>query len=70
MIQEVTMYQAVCEGCGAKCLAFNDTAVAKKYALQRREWTEIKGKLYCPDCVEFDEETGRYKLKAKDNESV
>ena len=29
-------------------------------------WKEINGKLYCPDCYEYDEETDEYKLKNKD----
>ena len=26
-------------------------------------WVEIDGKLYCPDCYEYDEETDEYKPK-------
>ncbi len=29
-------------------------------------WYEIDGELYCPDCVEWDEETKSYKPKAKE----
>ena len=29
------------------------------------DWEEIDGKLYCPDCVEYDEETKSYKPKKK-----
>lgn len=28
-------------------------------------WEEIDGKLYCPDCVEWDEGTDDYKPKDK-----
>ena len=29
-----------------------------------RGWIEIDGKLYCPDCVEYDEDTDSYNPKA------
>ena len=30
------------------------------------DWEEIDGKLYCPDCVEYDKETDSYKPKKKE----
>lgn len=61
MIQEVTMYQAVCDGCG-RCIG---TQISRSHvinsALNHCGWQEINGKLYCPDCYEYDEETNEYK---------
>ena len=70
MIQKVTMYQAVCAGCGEICAdswttAWESPASAKYFALES-DWCEIDGKLYCPDCVEYDEETDSYKPKNKE----
>ena len=36
------------------------------WLLRWREWEEIDGKLYCPDCVEYDKETDSYKPKEKE----
>ena len=30
-------------------------------------WQEINGKLYCPDCYEYDEKTKEYKPKVKED---
>lgn len=67
MIQKVTMYQAVCDGCGRKDDSMLDNPddvllIATKW----HEWLNSDGKLYCPDCVEYDEETDEYKPKNKD----
>lgn len=70
MIQKVEMYQAVCDRCGAilderDCYAYESPESARYVALESG-WMEIDGKLYCPDCVEHDEETDNYKLKEKE----
>lgn len=71
MIKKVEMYSCVCDGCGKthvndelgyiawvdECQAFAD---AEEYG-----WTEIDGKLYCPNCYEYDEETDEYMPKKK-----
>lgn len=69
MIREVTMYQAVCDGCSKahvnKSMGYYAWA-DESYALEdayEEGWTEIDGKLYCPDCYEYDEETDEYKPK-------
>ena len=69
MIQEVTMYQAVCDRCGKSHVdeiigyaPWSDTLSAIIFAILD-DWQEIDGKLYCPDCVEYDEETDSYKPK-------
>ena len=72
MIQKVEMYQAVCDRCGKTLLnnlrnpiVFN----SKEYlegVLSERDWREIDGHLYCPYCVEYDEETDSYKPKDKE----
>ena len=65
------MYQAVCDGCG-KCdeAVLKDPYEVKLIAIRWREWQEINGKLYCPDCVEYDEETDSYKPKGKEAMTV
>ena len=65
MIQEVTMYRAVCDRCGRKNdYEFNEGMA--RYMAKMCDWEEIDGKLYCPDCVEYDEETDSYKPKKKE----
>lgn len=71
MIQKVEMYQAVCDGCGktfcnplVHCDAFGAPGFAKRSA-RNYGWRNIDGKLYCPDCVEYEEETDSYKPKEK-----
>ena len=67
MIQKVEMYQAVCDGCGYE---FYETCPTENDAIDGvvfyENWQEINGKLYCPDCVEYDEETKSYKPKKKE----
>ena len=66
MIQKVEMYRAVCDRCRKEGWAFSTPALAVQHAKSRLQWEEINGKLYCPDCVEYDEETDEYKPKAKE----
>ena len=64
MIQEVTAYQAVCDRCGKKLGSeFNEDMAL--YMAKMCDWKEIDGHLYCPNCVEWDEETKGYKPKGK-----
>ena len=74
MIQEVTMYQAVCDRCGKGYVdenigycAWVDAESARENALESDTgWQEMKdGKIYCPDCVEYNEETESYKPKER-----
>ena len=65
MIQKVEMYQAVCDGCGYKIpKPMNFKFKIKRIAFSQG-WQEIGGRLYCPDCVEWDEETDSYKPKKR-----
>jgi len=73
MIRKVTMYQAVCDGCGINHInenmgycAWVDGCGAVEDACEAG-WTEIDGKLYCPDCYEYDEETDDFKPKKKED---
>lgn len=66
MIREVTMYQAVCDGCGKEGWAFSTASLSVRHAKSRLQWEEVGGKLYCPDCYEYDEETDEYKPNNKD----
>lgn len=67
MIQELTMYQAVCDGCGR---VLGNPSVDEKAAYDSAYIVEyaqkIGGKLYCPECYEYDEETGEYKSKKEE----
>ena len=68
MIREVTMYQAVCDGCGLKSDgAWRTAELAKLQVTDLDDWQEIDNKLYCPDCYEYDEETDEYKPKSKED---
>lgn len=40
--------------------------VAAQNAATENEWMEINGKLYCPDCYEYDEELGDYVVKKRE----
>lgn len=67
MIQKVEMYQAVCDGCGHEFEEIYATKVSAILAAWNLgHWEEIDGKLYCPGCVEYDEETKSYKPKKKE----
>lgn len=66
MIQKVEMYRAVCDCCRKEGWAFSTPALAVQHAKSRLQWQEINGKLYCPDCVEYDEEIDEYKPKSKE----
>ena len=66
------MYQAVCDGCGKVHVnedlgycAWVDEWSARNDA-EEAGWQEIDGKLYCPACVDYDEELDEYKPKQKE----
>lgn len=74
MIRKVEMYQAVCDGCGKNhvnealgYVAWTDEWSAINDAVED-EWQEIDGKLYCPDCVLYDEESDNFIVKTKGGE--
>lgn len=64
MIREVTMYQAVCDGCVRKfSRVYPDKHTAEFTPTHNAAWKEIDGHLYCPGCVEYDPKTDSYKPK-------
>lgn len=71
MIREVTMYQVVCDRCGKIC---DEIGGIKEWANREYAqiaafesgWLLINHETYCPDCVEYDEQTHEYKPKAKE----
>lgn len=71
MIEKVEMYQAVCDGCGCRfedadgnhCVCYDEPQIV--WNIRMSDWIEIDNKLYCPECVEFDEKTKSYKLKER-----
>ena len=72
MIRKVTMYQAVCDGCG-KFFRFSrkDDGVFPSYkeakeVIEHFEWIVDGDKCYCYDCQEWDDETKNYKPKGKE----
>ena len=70
MIQKVEMYQAVCDRCGRPCAEISGivawaTPESARIAAWESGWLAINHCLYCPDCVEYDEETDSYKPKVK-----
>lgn len=70
------MYQAVCDGCkrileNEVFEEYNGAFYTENEALGdaiERGWSRINEKLYCPDCVEYDEETKSYKHKEKEEQ--
>lgn len=60
----MTIYEAVCDGCGRWMNTQRDRSyianLVKCYG-----WQEINDKLYCPECYEYNEETDEYKSKIK-----
>ena len=67
MIQKVEMYQAVCDRCGEESMKLYRSVCHAQKALTDDGWLIINGLTYCPDCVEYDEETDSYKPKGKDD---
>ena len=49
-------------GDGYAELWFNDESDAE-WSAGDSEWQKIGGKIYCPDCYEYDGETDEYKVK-------
>ena len=65
MIQKVEMYRAVCDRCRKEGWSFSTASLSVRHAKSRLQWEEVGGKLYCPDCYEYDEETNEYKPKKR-----
>ena len=59
MIESVTMYRAICDGCGDCAQDGGDyyAWAEPDQAVEEAEWREIDGKHYCDDCWKWDEET-------------
>ena len=69
MIQKVTVFQAFCDSCGERnpTHRFFLNEFILRNDLERNKWKLIDGKLYCPDCYEYDQETREYKPKVKED---
>lgn len=55
MIEEVTMYVAVCDKCGRRLNVDGVVSGTEQAALEDAccyGWKEINGRLLCPDCYE------------------
>lgn len=75
MIREVTMYQAVCDGCGKPCAEIGgiiawESRESAQIAAWESGWLTINHETYCPDCYEYDEETDEYKSKRDENKNI
>lgn len=71
MIREVTMYQAVCDRCGKICAEIGgikewENRELAQIAAFESGWLLVNHETYCPNCVEYDEQTHEYKPKAKE----
>lgn len=69
-IKVIVAYKIVCDRCAKvhfnKSLKGEEGWVTESLSIEDafyHGWEEIDGKLYCPDCVEYDEETKSYKPK-------
>jgi hypothetical protein len=61
MIQEVTMYTAVCDNCGEDIGSSQDYSCwnDEVYALENAtnsDWIQHEGKLYCPKCYSINDD--------------
>ena len=71
MIREVTTYQAVCDRCGKTCAEIGGikewaNRECAQIAAFESGWLLVNHETYCPNCVEYDEQTHQYKPKAKE----
>ena len=67
MIKQVTYYDIICDRCGKSFreesnTCYPDTESAEITAMYS-EWRAMREKHYCPECYEYDDETGNYKPK-------
>lgn len=69
MIREIPTYQAICDGCGEiykyKNVGEKLLAAWLRESYLSNGWKEVNGKLYCPNCIEYDNEIDGYKPKEK-----
>lgn len=64
MIKQVTYYDIICDRCGKSFsevsnTCYPDTERAEMTAMYS-EWRARGHKHYCPECYEYDDETGEY----------
>lgn len=69
-IREVTMFTYDCDRCGRNAdegtdySCWGDRESAIEMAKDGGQYEEFDGKLYCPECVEYDEEADEFRPKA------
>ena len=66
MIRKIEMYQAVCDGCGRKGACYPSRKACMHMVPLVHRWHEIDGKLYCPDCVEWNPAAYKFEPKKKE----
>lgn len=57
MIEEIKVYQMVCDGCGVfheydGMIVHFEFEHQAEFSAKESDWKNIDGKWYCPDCVE------------------
>jgi hypothetical protein len=61
MIQEITMYTIICDGCkkdvceGTGYSAWSDAGYVQDVVMEE-DWITDDGKHYCADCFEYDDD--------------
>ena len=74
MIEEIKVYQMVCDGCGAfheygGMIVHFEFEHEAEFSAKESDWKNIDGKWYCPDCVErffeYDWDNDTYVRKEK-----
>lgn len=66
MIKDVTMYYCVCDSCNKDHTDYGDPVSfpskeeAKEAAISDG-WIDYEDKMYCPDCIEYDDKDDCYK---------
>ena len=77
MIEEIKVYQMVCDGCGTiheydGMIVHFDFEHQAAFSAIESDWKIINGKWYCPDCVErlfeYDWDNDTYVRKEEGNE--
>lgn len=70
-VRAVEMFTVDCDGCGRNAdegsdyAAWGDRESAVAMAKDGAQFEEFDGRLYCPECVVYDEEADEYRPKAR-----
>ena len=80
MIEEIKMYQAVCDRCGYVCdeddgeIEIRDTPDEMKHEAENYGWEEVNGRLLCSKCLEeccdYNPQTYEFTEKTRSSDQV